>query len=413
MTYLLKPAMVLTPSKVLIDTYIYFDNERGKIISLTATADLPFSKEISFTTPVIVVPGLINIHDHLLGTYWPRVARGPHLHWKFWDDALKSSRLYKERSNIPKEDIYLLGAYKNMLSGVTTVMDHFPHKFNEDIIPTLPISVPSEYCLSHEVSSFELSWWGDGVKIESSRAIQNNWPYVTHIEEGFDEESMRGVDQLIEANALNDHAVLVHGIGLSDKDIEKIAEAKAHAVWCPSSNMFLYDTTAKIKEWIDAGINVSLGTDSPMSGSINLFAELKFAAEIYESIYGQKISDEKLLEMITVNPAKALRIDDKVGQVVEGFDADLLILKLEDFENPYANVRLSDTEDIEMVIRKGNPILYKSKYSHLFDDDFNEKQQEVSIKEIDYKITGDLKGLMQRIHFNVGFKKFLPFIPIS
>lgn len=412
MTFLLKPSLVVTPSKVLSDIFIYFDSDSGKIIRLSQTRDLPYDQEITFTTPVVAVPGLINSHDHLLGTYWPPVARGPHLHWKFWDDALKSSRVYKERSNITNEDLYLLGAFKNLISGVTTVQDHFPHKFNDHILPTLPVSVSREYCLSHEVSSFELAWWGDGIKIESGRAKQNGWPYITHIEEGFDEESMRGVEQLIEADALNENTVLVHGIALSNEDIQKIAAANAHMIWCPISNMFLFNTVARVKEWIDAGINVSLGTDSPMSGTLNIFAEMRFAAEIYESNYGEKLSDQKLLEMVTVNPAKALRIQECVGQIAEDFDADLLILKIQDFENPHANVRLSDTEDIEMLFRKGNPVFYKSKYSHFFEN-FEEKVKEISLRNIDFKVANDLPGLLERIYKNVGFKKYLPFIPVD
>ena len=412
MTVLLKPTMVLTPTEIHYGVNILIDTDTGKILTVSEE-EIEADQIIEFSSPVIAVPGLINVHDHLLGTYWPKVGRGPHLHWKFWDDELKSSRLYKERSNIPKEDIYLLGAYKNLLSGVTTVMDHFPHKFNENILPNLPINVPSEYCLAHEVSSFELSWWGEGVEVEYKKAVENNWPFVTHIEEGFDEESRKGIEQLEEKNALGKNAVLVHGLALSDEDIEKIAKAKAHLVWCPNSNMHMFDTCGRVKEWLDADINVSLGTDSPMSGSINLFAEMRFAYEIYQSIYGKKLDEKKLVEMVTINPAKALRIADKKGQIKTGFDADITLLSLEDFENPYANIRKSETKNIEGVFIKGKPVFYKEKYNEDFQNLTQEKLSKVKLMEEEFFIKGDLNALMKRIYFNVGFKKLLPFIPLS
>src|SRR5262245_19750295 len=50
---------------------------------------------------LVVFPGLINCHDHLLGTYVPRVgARKPYLNWLIWDNDLKSSPIYAERQQI-------------------------------------------------------------------------------------------------------------------------------------------------------------------------------------------------------------------------------------------------------------------------------------------------------------------------
>jgi len=76
-----------------------------------------------------VYPSLINTHDHLQGNYRPPV--GPkkgtfYLTWLPWDNDLKASDTYKERSNLTREDLYALSGYKCLFSGVTTVNDHFP-----------------------------------------------------------------------------------------------------------------------------------------------------------------------------------------------------------------------------------------------------------------------------------------------
>jgi len=134
-----------------------------------------------------IFPALINIHDHLRGNYLPRVGPKPdtfYLNWLPWDNDLKSSPTYAERSNLTVPELYLLSAYKNLFSGVVTVNDHFPHELNNELLPALPIRAFKEYCLAHECSSFDLKW-GDGIEIEHERAKKNNWPFITHLEEGF------------------------------------------------------------------------------------------------------------------------------------------------------------------------------------------------------------------------------------
>jgi len=51
------------------------------------------------------------------------------------------------------------------------VNDHFPHKFNCHILPTLPIKAIHEYGLAHECSSYDLKW-GEGIEIEYEKAVK-------------------------------------------------------------------------------------------------------------------------------------------------------------------------------------------------------------------------------------------------
>jgi len=62
---------------------------------------------------------------------------------------------------------------------------------------------------------------------------------------------MKGIDYLKEYNALDEYTVLVHGIALSDEDIEEIAKTKASLVWCPNSNYFMFEKTGNVKKWIE------------------------------------------------------------------------------------------------------------------------------------------------------------------
>jgi cytosine/adenosine deaminase-related metal-dependent hydrolase len=181
-----------------------------------------------------IYPSLINTHDHLQGNYLPPVGPAPgtyYLTWLPWDNDLKASDTFKERSNLSREELYALSGYKCLFSGVTTVNDHFPHKLNSEILPTLPIRAIAEYGLAHECSSYDLKW-GDGIEIEHDKAVKNKWPFITHLCEGFDEESMQGLQTLEKLNVLDKHCLLVHCISFSDSDIKKAAEAGASVSWC-------------------------------------------------------------------------------------------------------------------------------------------------------------------------------------
>ncbi|MFN4245097.1 MAG: amidohydrolase family protein [Brevinematia bacterium] len=410
MVVFLKPGLLVTPNKIFEDKGIYIDIDSGKIIGIkeySIKADI----SIMLGLDTFAIPGLINAHDHLLGSYWPRVGEGPHISWKPWDDMLKSSYFYKERSRIPNFYLYVIGAYKNLISGVTTVSDHIPHKVNKDFVDKLPIKVIKEYSLAHEVSSYDLKW-GDGVDVEHKKAVERNWPFITHIEEGFDEESMKGIEYLESYKALTEHTVMIHGLALSDEDLDKIAQAGAHLVTCPISNYFMFKRIARLKEWFQRKINVSLGTDSPMSGGINILEEMKYLKMAYKAKYHEDLDNRTVLDMVTKNPAKAFRIQDRVGEIKEELFADLVIFKLKG-RDPFSSVVNSWFNDIEIVFVNGVPYYgfyyYRElfdKFSHLVD------YSKVIIDGKERIIIGDLEGNMKTIWNFLGFKKYLPFIPI-
>ncbi len=355
-----------------------------------------------------VYPGFVNGHDHLLGNYFSRVGRGPYINWLPWDNDLKAAKVYQERGKLTNYEIYQLACLKHLISGVTWVSDHIPHVVNDKFIPHMPIHVISRYTLAHEVSSYDLKW-GDP-KTEHAKAQKENMPFVTHIEEGFDEEAMKGIDYLKEYGALTPHTVMVHGIALSDQDIQDIANAGAHLVWCPTSNKFMFDQTADIKKWLDYKVNVSLGTDSPMSGSMNLLEEIQFATNIYEQMYGSKLTGRDVFSMITANPAKAFRIP--AGDLNEGSPANFIITH-KTTENPYDNILNLKLADIALVVVSGKPIYGDFSFAPLVQSlKIQHWKIEVEGEEKFLAVRGMLK-LLKKVKTLLGYPKYLPFLPIN
>jgi 5-methylthioadenosine/S-adenosylhomocysteine deaminase len=221
---------------------------------------------------------------------------------------------------------------------------------------------------------------------------------------------MRGIEVLEDYKALSEHTVLIHGIGFSDGDIKTIAKRKANFVWCPGSNMYMFARTARIKEIIDAGINVSIGTDSPASGELNILHEIRFAKKIFNEMYGKDLEDKMIVRMITVNPAKAFRVQDRLGSLEKNKIGDLLIIDGEK-KDPYASLVNADFEDISLVFKAGMPMYGDKRYEHIFKD-FGQEYTHITVDGSDKLIVGDPQTLMETVRKNAGYNKELPFLPI-
>ncbi|MDR0600358.1 MAG: amidohydrolase family protein [Treponema sp.] len=361
-----------------------------------------------------VYPGLINTHDHLQGNYRPPVGPRPgtyYLTWLPWDNDLKASSMFQERSNLSREDLYHLSGYKCLFSGVTTVNDHFPQKFNAAILPTLPVRAILEYGLAHEASSYDLKW-GDGLEIEHRRALKNNWPFITHLAEGFDEEAMNGVNYLEKKGILDDHCLLIHCIGFSDRDIEKVAAAGASVAWCGFSNKFMFNVTCKIRKMLRAGINVSIGTDSAATGSANILEEMRYDRELYRSMYGEDLPAKTLFGMVTVNGARAFRMDRRLGTLEEGKLADILVLKARR-DDPFENLVNAAMEDIELLTLAGTPIYGEHRFLDALGGGLPRGYTNITVGGRPMFIKGDPAGLYRSAREKIGFKKVLDFLPFE
>lgn len=413
--YFFRPKLLVNPDKVLEQPVINIIGDQ--IVGIEnalehSNRNQNSSNEIDDSLEdLIVFPSFVNAHDHLLGSYFPRVGdRKPYLHWKEWDEDLKSSDLYAERGKNENIDLYYIGAYRNLLSGVLAVSDHIPHVVNEPFIDRMPIRILREYSLAHEVSNFDLNW-GEGVEVEYKKAVENDEPFITHIEEGFDEESVRGIEYLLNMSALDEHTVLIHGIALSDADISAIAEKKAHLVWCPTSNFYMFERTMRIKEVLEAGINVSLGTDSPMSGSENILEEIRFAKKIYYEMYQEELPNSLILKMVTCNPAKALRMWD-MGTIEPKKKAHFIAMRSKEDLDPYSILVQAKLEDIALIFYQGQPLYGDRNFSELFEK-FEVQYSSFSIGRSQKIIAGDNPlNLLERVRKTVGYKKEFPFLPL-
>lgn len=396
---------IVTPDEVIKNTGISVNGDKIDRVADTAARGV----DAVDAEGAVLAPGLINAHDHLLGTYYPKVGNGPYENWLPWDNDLKSAPVYEERQQIENRDLYLLGAYRNLVSGVTIVSDHIPHFVSEPFLDILPVKAIREYALAHSVASFALTW-GDEISVEYQKAIDKDMPFITHIAEGFDAETKQDLKTLERRGGLGDHSVLVHGIAFTEADIETIKKKGASVVWCGDSNTFMFNTTANVKKMIETGVNLCIGTDSPMSGGLNLLFEMKFDKDYYHKTYGGELTDEQIVRMVTANPAHAFRLK-RNGHIKPGYLADFALFAKKG-SNAYSAVVQAEIRDVELVVVNGRPAFGSTKFRALFE---NRKTafQEIIIDGARKLVVGDLTGLLRRINRSVGFKKKLPFLPVE
>ncbi len=406
-TYSLKGNAVITPQKIINKGMIKINNKNIENIGSKADHHIDLPKD------TFIFPALINVHDHLRGDYLPKIGPQPgtcYMKCYDWEKDLRVSSVVKERSKISEEDCYFLGAYKNLFSGVATVQDHYPHKINNLYIPHLPIRVIMKYAIHHEASSHSLVW-GDGIKVEHTKAKKLNYPFIVHLEEGFDSDYQAGVELLEKYLAFDNHNVNIHCIGFSDQDVKKTKTAGCSVVWCPASNIFMYNLTCKIKKMMSAGINISLGTDSTATGSVNLLEEMRFARKIYRKMYGKDLAAQKLIDMVTINPARALKMQNDIGTLESQKYADILVIKAS-HDDPYEALINTDINDIILLTLEGKPIYGLPDLEELFTLQ-DTSYTKVSVKGQDMLVKGDPVKLLHNIQKAVGYKKILDFIPLD
>ncbi len=144
---------------------------------------------------------------------------------------------------------------------------------------------------------------------------------------------LRPLARFANLGLLGANITLAHCVHLNTLEMQLLAENGCHVAHCPSSNLKLASGIAPIAQYVKYGINIGLGTDSAASNNrLDMFTEIRLAALLAKGQSGDAtaVSAHQVLAMATINGAKALRLDDKIGSIELGKLADLTAVKLSD-----------------------------------------------------------------------------------
>jgi guanine deaminase len=126
---------------------------------------------------------------------------------------------------------------------------------------------------------------------------------------------------------LHERSVFAHGIHLSDCECQRLSESGSAISFCPTSNLFLGSGLLNLPKLEKFNINVGMGTDVGAGTSFSLLQTMSEAYKIMQ-LQQEKLHPLKSLFLATLGGARALRLEDKIGNLEVGKEADFVVLDL-------------------------------------------------------------------------------------
>lgn len=345
------------------DIDIYIAN--GKIIQIGKNLDIKKDKKIINAKNMICMPGLINTHSHLSMSIFRETLDGYTL-----QDWL-NKKIWPMEDKLTREDIYyasLLSCIEMISTGTTLANDQYfmaeetikaANKLGMRLQLTRTVNdvadlgkerleelegLIKEYNGKYENITLNVGIHGlyttGKETLESSVefAKKYNLPIHMHFceneKETLDikkEYNVQSPVEVLEKYFTNTHNILAHVVKVTNEEIDRLSKMDVSIAHCPVSNLRLGCGIAKIQKMKDKGINVTIGTDGQGSGSsLDMFDTMKFAGLLQKGVFenSKNMESYEVLKMATINGAKALELEKKIGSIEEGKDADIIILDL-------------------------------------------------------------------------------------
>lgn len=407
---------------VINDGLICIKDGKIEIVSSRPANYLPSgAKDIIDAKGGIIMPGLVNAHTHLPMTLLRGIADDlPLFDWlNRYIFPLEAKHMNFETVRLCS----LLGCAEMLLSGITTCCDGY---FHEDAVaeavlesgirgvlgqgvidfpaPGIPdpadniktaerfaekwqnassLIRPSVFCHSPCTCSEET------LKKAKKITRSNNLLFQIHTSETKNEFDMimskhnaSPVEYLERIGILDEKTLLVHAVWADKKDMRIISKHDTKVCHNPQSNMKLGSGIAPVPEYLKEGITVGLGTDGCASNNDpDLFKEMDVAAKIHKAnLLDPTVMDAKtVLQMATIKGARAIGLEDEIGSLEKGKQADIIIIDTDSphlipMYNPVSHIVYSATgPDVRDVLVSGKITVRDRKILSLNIDDIMDK----------------------------------------
>jgi cytosine/adenosine deaminase-related metal-dependent hydrolase len=326
----------------------------------------------------IAFPGLINSHDHLDFNLFPQTGNRIYKNYAEWgkDIHVTNREAISRVLRIPQHLRTQWGLYKNLLNGVTCVVNHGEKlEIRDEVITVLQ----NNHSL-HSIE-FEKKW-----KLKLNRIFLQRQPFVIHIGEGTDAAAKKEIDELIRWNFFRRRIVGVHGVAMTEIQ----AAAFEALVWCPLSNFFLLNNTAAIDE-LKAKTSILFGTDSTLTASWNLWEHLRMARDTL------LLTDAELFDSLTQTPA-AIWKQQAHASIAIHQQAEMVVANGNN-KSGFDTFYLLNPDDIQLILHKGEILLFDEQIrNQLSVSDLSFRGfSKICVKGKVKYVQGDITGLINEI----------------
>jgi cytosine/adenosine deaminase-related metal-dependent hydrolase len=224
----------------------------------------------------LLLPGLINAHDHLEFNLFPQLGRRLYSNAAEW-----AADIHRPAESPVKEHI------------------------------SVPLPVRLTWAHSLDFSPDLLERFLDGPA---------GWPFVVHAAEGTDLHAGMDIERLDELGVLAPHTVLVHAIAAGGKALDLLRRRGTSIVWCPRSNLSTYGSTLP-RHALESGVRIAIGTDSAITSCGDLIDEIRTA------VVDCGVSPSSVYRMVTSDAAAMLRLGRGEGSLRAGGVADIVAVR--------------------------------------------------------------------------------------
>lgn len=410
MNILIENVKILTMAdgEVIKNGNIYIENEKIKKIT-SDKIDFSYDKKIDGKN-YLAMPGFVNAHTHV----------GMSLFRNFSDDVelmtWLNEKIWPLEDKLIAEDVYwasLLSQAEMIMTGTTSFADMY--YFEDQTIKALEKSKMRAQ-ISRGLTLEDKNYKKIGENIDLFKKYENSqngriniafgphavyttdknylkeinkyakkykMPIHIHLSETKTENTdcMKRFNQsptevFEECGIFENKTIAAHGVYLSDKDLDILSKYDVSVVHNPSSNLKLSSGFLDCTRVINKKINLAMGTDSSASNNnLSMIKEISLASLVSEYNNPQNLKAYDVLKMATINGAKALGLDDKIGTLEEGKLADIILIDLNNPNHTPQNNLISSLcystfdKDVSYVIINGDLVYDDKKFVYL-----NEKE---------------------------------------
>ena len=388
----------------------------------------------------VVIPGIINTHTHVPMTVFRGLADDMNFEEWFFDTILPVETNY-----LGPELVYQgarLGILEMIRSGTTTFADMYLY---EEYVARAVDELGVRGLLGQSITDYEtadgnrdaqlrklekfIKKWKGHPRITPAAAphapystspetylkvreiiLKHDLPMHTHLSENSNESQAainspfkidfqgRSPVQHLESQGVFEgvKAIAAHMVFPEKGDIEVMKHRCMGVAHCPQSNLKLASGVAPIVSLRKHGIPVGLGTDGAASNNdLNLWDEIDLVGKLHKGWLGERkvISAYEAFKMATIEGARAIGLDKKIGSLEVGKQADIIILNFEALHliplyNIYSHLaNVVKASDVERVIVDGTIIYEEGQYTQIESSEI--EKIKASIREYQNKIISD------------------------